>query len=195
MKTIAFLIFVLTFGSQSVVGCPISDDCRPLKVDLDYDVLSGQVVTITGGKSRPGTNALIDLLEFRDGAWQSTGKIGAIDHGFFTWRDIPPGNYVLVVSLDGYPTAKVNVHVRKRHGRERRIIIHLKANGCADATSRPSRSMKFLRGTPNKSLDASGGSASRDLLGAAKGALIRAAASTQSLCCCHSGNAKGYNLA
>jgi hypothetical protein len=34
---------------------------------------------------------------------------------------------------------------------------------------------------PNKSLDASGGSASRNLLGAAEGALIRAAASTQSL--------------
>jgi len=34
----------------------------------------------------------------------------------------------------------------------------------------------------NKSLDASGGSASRNLLGAAKGALIRAAASTQPLC-------------
>jgi hypothetical protein len=33
--------------------------------------------------------------------------------------------------------------------------------------------------TPNKSLDASGGSASRNLPGAAKGALIRAAASTQ----------------
>ena len=157
MKTIAFLIFVLTFGSHSVVGCPMSDDCRPLKVDLDSDVLSGQVVTITDGKSRPGTNALIDLLEFRDGAWQSTGKVAAIDHGFFTWLDIPPGNYVLVVSLGGYPTAKVNVHVRKRHGRERRIIIHLTANGCADATSRPSRSMKSLRGTPNKSLDASSG--------------------------------------
>jgi hypothetical protein len=34
---------------------------------------------------------------------------------------------------------------------------------------------------PNKSLDASGGSASRNLLDAAKGALIRAAASTQPL--------------
>ena len=35
-----------------------------------------------------------------------------------------------------------------------------------------------------KSLDASGGSASRNLLGAAKGDLIRAAASTQPLCAC-----------
>ena len=34
---------------------------------------------------------------------------------------------------------------------------------------------------PNKSLDASGGGASRNLLGAAEGALIRAAASTQPL--------------
>jgi len=34
---------------------------------------------------------------------------------------------------------------------------------------------------PNKSLDASGGSVFRNLLGAAKGALIRAAASTQTL--------------
>src|SRR6266705_3268766 len=34
---------------------------------------------------------------------------------------------------------------------------------------------------PNKSLDASGGSVSRNLLGTAKGALIRAAASTQPL--------------
>ncbi len=33
----------------------------------------------------------------------------------------------------------------------------------------------------NKSLDASGGSASRNLLGAAEGALIRAAASTPTL--------------
>ena len=36
---------------------------------------------------------------------------------------------------------------------------------------------------PNKSLDASGGSVFRNLLGAAKGALIRAAASTQPLDC------------
>jgi len=35
--------------------------------------------------------------------------------------------------------------------------------------------------TPNKSLDASGGSAFRNLLGAAEGAFIRAAASTQPL--------------
>jgi hypothetical protein len=34
---------------------------------------------------------------------------------------------------------------------------------------------------PNKSLDASGGGASRNLRGAAEGALIRAAASTQTL--------------
>jgi hypothetical protein len=34
---------------------------------------------------------------------------------------------------------------------------------------------------PNKSLDASGGSVFRNLLGAAEGALIRAAASTQTL--------------
>ncbi len=34
---------------------------------------------------------------------------------------------------------------------------------------------------PNKSLDASGGSVFRNLLGAAEGALIRAAASTQPL--------------
>ena len=40
--------------------------------------------------------------------------------------------------------------------------------------------MRFLRRTThNKSLDASGGSVFRNLLGAAKGALIRAAASTQ----------------
>jgi len=37
----------------------------------------------------------------------------------------------------------------------------------------------FLPATPNKSLDASGGSVFRNLLGAAEGALIRAAASTQ----------------
>src|SRR5258705_12000738 len=36
---------------------------------------------------------------------------------------------------------------------------------------------------PNKSLDASGGSASRNLLGSARGALIRPAASTQPLGC------------
>ena len=35
---------------------------------------------------------------------------------------------------------------------------------------------------PNKSLDASGGSVFRNLLGAAEGALIRAAASNQPLC-------------
>jgi hypothetical protein len=35
---------------------------------------------------------------------------------------------------------------------------------------------------PNK-LDVSGGSVFRNLLGAAEGALIRAAASTQTLCC------------
>jgi hypothetical protein len=35
---------------------------------------------------------------------------------------------------------------------------------------------------PNKSLDASGGSVFLNLLGAAKGALSRAAASTQPLC-------------
>jgi hypothetical protein len=43
--------------------------------------------------------------------------------------------------------------------------------------------MKGVRGlkpAPNKSFDASGGSASRNLRGAAEGALIRAAASTQS---------------
>jgi len=37
------------------------------------------------------------------------------------------------------------------------------------------------RRAPNKSLDASGGSVFRNLLGAAEGALIRAAASTQPL--------------
>jgi hypothetical protein len=41
---------------------------------------------------------------------------------------------------------------------------------------------RYNLGRSNKSLDASGGSASRKLLGAAKGALIRAAASTQTLC-------------
>jgi hypothetical protein len=40
---------------------------------------------------------------------------------------------------------------------------------------------RYNAGRSNKSLDASGGSASRKLLGAAKGALIRAAASTQTL--------------
>jgi hypothetical protein len=47
---------------------------------------------------------------------------------------------------------------------------------------RLSRNRKLIspfRGAPNKSLDASGGGASRNFLGAAKGALIRAAASTQ----------------
>jgi len=43
------------------------------------------------------------------------------------------------------------------------------------------RSLLSCDGTPNKSLDASGGSASLNLLGAAEGALIRAAASTQPL--------------
>ncbi len=42
-----------------------------------------------------------------------------------------------------------------------------------------SGSLNVVLSAPNKSLDASGGSASRNLLGVAKGALIRAAASTQ----------------
>jgi hypothetical protein len=42
-------------------------------------------------------------------------------------------------------------------------------------------SARYTRAGHNNSLDASGGSASRNLLGAAGGALIRAAASTQPL--------------
>jgi len=42
-------------------------------------------------------------------------------------------------------------------------------------------SLSEHRAAPNKSLDAGGGSASRNLLDAAQGALIRAAASTQTL--------------
>jgi hypothetical protein len=48
------------------------------------------------------------------------------------------------------------------------------------------RRNRTLRGVtqshPNKSLDASGGGVVLNLLGAAQGALIRAAASTQTLC-------------
>jgi len=41
---------------------------------------------------------------------------------------------------------------------------------------------RYNQGRSNKSLDASGGSVFLNLLGAAEGALIRAAASTQPLC-------------
>jgi len=46
---------------------------------------------------------------------------------------------MLVVTRTGYSTAKVNVHVRKRHGRLNRIIIPLKTDGCAEARLRRSR--------------------------------------------------------
>ena len=54
------------------------------------------------------------------------------------------------------------------------------------------------RHRPNKSLDASGGSVFRNLRGAAKDALIRAAASTQplghSFCCLDYPNAQGDKI-
>jgi len=52
---------------------------------LDSDVLGGQILIVTGRKWQPGNQALVDLLEFRDRAWQSTGKIETIDRGYFTW--------------------------------------------------------------------------------------------------------------
>ena len=140
MKTVALLILVFTLASERVLSCPTSGDCRPSKVVLDSDVLGGQILIVTGGKRRPGNQALVDLLEFRDGAWQSTGKIETIDRGYFTWLDIPPGDYMLVATLTGYSTAKVNVHVRKRHGRLNRINIPLKTDDCVPATLRRSRS-------------------------------------------------------
>jgi hypothetical protein len=51
-------------------------------------------------------------------------------------------------------------------------------------SKKSSASEKLLQAGPNKSLDASGGSVSRNLLGAAEGALIRAAASTRTLGIC-----------
>ena len=140
MKTIASVIIALSFALQTAVGCPAPDDCRPSRVVLDSDVLSGQIFTVTGGKWRPGNGAFVDLREFRDGEWQSIGKIQTIDRGYFTWLNIGPGDYVLVVALQGYVTGKVNVHVRRRHGQLNRIIIPLKTDACATATVRRSRS-------------------------------------------------------
>jgi hypothetical protein len=113
--------------------------CTPSHLTLQSDTVGGQVILVANGRTRPGTNAYIDMLEFRGGNWESIGKIFAIDHGYFTWLDVAPGNYVLVATLQGYLETRISVDVKQRHGREAKIIVPLKTDGCAHALRRKGR--------------------------------------------------------
>ena len=111
--------------------------CTTTNLVFQSDTVGGQVTLMTNRGIRPATNAQIDLLELRDGDWQSTSKIYAIDHGYFTWLNLAPGKYVLVATFEGYREARVNIEVKRRNGREARVTIPMKSNGCSRAFLRP----------------------------------------------------------
>jgi hypothetical protein len=129
---------VIVFGLVQDGSSTVPQKCFASELVLYSDTVGGQVILSINGSSHPGTNAQIDMLEFRGGKWESIGKIYAIDHGFFTWLDVAPGKYVLAATLQRYVDTKVNIDVKRRQGREAKIIIPLKTEGCSYATLRRS---------------------------------------------------------
>jgi hypothetical protein len=125
------VVILASIAPQSVISAP--DDCAIPELVLYSAVVTGQVVVSSNGRERPAAKAEIEMFENRGDGWQSIGKIWAIDKGYFTWLAVEPGKYLLVAKLDGYQTTKLYLQVKGRKGRERRIVVPLRNDGCAIA--------------------------------------------------------------
>ena len=127
---LSVLMLLLWCGNS--YGCSDGDDCAETKITVDSFGISVRVVIVAGGREGPAKSNSVEAFFFRQGEWQSIGRI-LEGPGGFGWKSEWVGRYKFVITQKGLRTATLIVNVRSLRGRWNEFIVPLKADGCARA--------------------------------------------------------------